>query len=68
MKKAVLESIEGVEIYPIISLLIFFTLFIGVLIFVFKMTKKEVNEIASLPLESNDNDNNYEDSHEYSKK
>ena len=50
-----LESIDGVEIYPIISLLIFFTVFIAMLVVVLKLPKNSIDEISHLPL---DNDNN----------
>jgi cbb3-type cytochrome oxidase subunit 3 len=50
-----LEGIDGVEIYPIISLLIFFVVFITMFVFVLKLPKKRIDEISQLPL---DNDNN----------
>ena len=50
-----LESIDGVEIYPIISLLLFFVVFVSMIIFVFKLPKKSIDEVSQLPLE---NDNN----------
>jgi len=46
-----LATIDGVSIYPIISLLIFFTVFVGMLYFVFSMKKSKLNEIEKLPLE-----------------
>lgn len=46
-----LEKIAHVEIYPIISLLLFVAFFIGVTIWVFRMSKKDVDEMANLPLE-----------------
>ncbi len=58
-----LESIDGVEIYPIISLLIFFVVFIGMLIFVIKLPKNRIEEISQFPLDL-DTDNNKEISHE----
>ena len=48
------ESIDRVNIYPIISLLIFFVFFIVVLYYVKKMDKSKVNEISQLPLEENE--------------
>lgn len=45
------ESIAGINIYPIISLLIFFIFFVVVLYFVKKMDKNKVDEISNLPLE-----------------
>lgn len=47
-----LEGIDGVEIYPIISLLLFFMVFVSMLIFVFKLPKKSIEEKSQLPLES----------------
>ncbi|MDA3928249.1 MAG: hypothetical protein PF541_04780 [Prolixibacteraceae bacterium] len=49
------ESIAGIEIYPIVSFLIFFSFFLIVTYLVIKMDKKEVSDLANLPLE-NDND------------
>ncbi len=53
-----LETISGVGIFPIISLLIFVTFFVIVLIRVRKMSKSSVSEISSYPL--NDDDINEE--------
>ncbi|WP_196894468.1 cbb3-type cytochrome oxidase subunit 3 [Aureivirga marina] len=46
-----LTSIDGIEIYPIISLVIFFTVFVGMFIWVYKMPKKRTEELSNLPLE-----------------
>lgn len=48
--KEVLRSIEDVSLFPVISILIFFTFFIGLLVYVISMKKTEVAEIASIPL------------------
>lgn len=45
------ETISGIEIYPMISLLIFVLFFIAVLYYVKKMDKKYVEEVSHLPLE-----------------
>lgn len=45
-----LETIAGIEIYPIISLLIFVTFFVLVFIRVFKMSKSYISEISNYPL------------------
>lgn len=43
---------DGVATYPIISLLVFFALFTGVIIYVFFLMRKEhVEKMAKLPLE-----------------
>ena len=44
-------SIDGIDIYPMISLLIFFFFFVGVLYYVKTMDKKRVAEISALPLD-----------------
>ena len=49
-----LEGIDGVAIYPIISLLIFVLFFAIVITMVIRMKKKEVNELSSLPFEMNE--------------
>ena len=54
--KHVLEDIAGVEIYPIISFIIFFTFFIGVTVYVIKKDKKYIEEVSNLPLEGDKND------------
>lgn len=46
-----LETIIGIEIYPIISLTIFFLFFIGTIYWVIKLDKKHLNEVSNLPLE-----------------
>lgn len=51
MIKEVLNSINGVALYPIIGLILFFPIFIGVIIYVFKMDKKKADTLSNLPLE-----------------
>jgi cytochrome c oxidase cbb3-type subunit 4 len=51
MYKEVLRSIEGIEIYPVISLIIFL-LFFAILIYWFiKVDKKYLNDMSNIPLE-----------------
>jgi len=54
------EGITDVEIYPIISLLLFFIVFITMLIHVLRIPKKNIEKISNLPLEGDENINNYE--------
>ena len=54
MYKAILENISGIEIWPVIGLIIFFTFFTGVLIWAFRMKKEDVAHMANLPLSEND--------------
>jgi amino acid permease len=50
MIRNVLESIDGVSIYPIISLSIFFTLFSLMLVYVVTRKKRKMDQMAELPL------------------
>jgi cbb3-type cytochrome oxidase subunit 3 len=46
-----METMDGVEIYPIISILIFFTFFVGVSIYAWRTRKNYVEKMSNLPLE-----------------
>ena len=46
-----LEQIDGVEIYPIISLLIFFIFFTALFWWVFTAKKKHIKEVSQIPLD-----------------
>jgi cbb3-type cytochrome oxidase subunit 3 len=48
-----LERIAGVEIYPIISLLIFFMFFALVTYLVLRTSKEEIDEMSQMPLDNN---------------
>jgi cytochrome c oxidase cbb3-type subunit 4 len=50
----VTENIKGAEIYPMISLLIFFLFFVVLLWFVLKMSKESVDILSNIPLEENE--------------
>lgn len=54
MIRNVLEQIGGVGIYGMISLILFFTFFIGMLCWVLRMRKPYVQEMSSMPLQSDD--------------
>ncbi len=47
-----LESITGIEIYPIISLSIFFTFFMLLFWWVFTAKKEYINKVSDLPLDN----------------
>jgi cbb3-type cytochrome oxidase subunit 3 len=44
-----LNGVQGVDIYLIISLLIFFTFFVGMLIWLVKVNKKYIQEAKNIP-------------------
>lgn len=51
MYKNVLQAIENIEIWPIISLIIFFLFFLGVLIYIVRVDKGFIQRMKELPLE-----------------
>jgi cytochrome c oxidase cbb3-type subunit 4 len=55
-----LESITGIGIYPLISLLIFVIFFLLVTLYVIKGNKKYFEEISKLPINENKNYNEYD--------
>ncbi|NDK18338.1 MAG: CcoQ/FixQ family Cbb3-type cytochrome c oxidase assembly chaperone [Flavobacteriales bacterium CG03_land_8_20_14_0_80_35_15] len=46
------EGINGIEIYPIISLLLFLTVFVTMIFIVVKMPKKNVELHSEIPLDT----------------
>ncbi len=50
-----LQTIEGVGIYPIFSLLVFFFFFMGMLFWMFKADKSYIKKMSELPLEKDEN-------------
>ncbi len=49
-----METITGIEIYPILSFLIFFAVFSIALIYVIFADKKTMDERSQIPLNTND--------------
>ncbi|HEY9168841.1 MAG TPA: CcoQ/FixQ family Cbb3-type cytochrome c oxidase assembly chaperone [Lutibacter sp.] len=56
------DGMDGIEIYPIISLLLFFSVFVTMIIIVIKMPNKNIDEVSQLPLDNDTNskENNHE--------
>ncbi len=52
MYKNVLQSIDNIAIWPVISFVIFFLFFICLLWWVFTIKKKFIEKMESLPLEN----------------
>jgi hypothetical protein len=50
MYKNVLQSIAGIEVFPIISFVIFFAFFIGLLLYVVFSDKKHLAAMSEMPL------------------
>jgi hypothetical protein len=51
MYKDILRSIDNIEIWPIVSLGIFFLFFIALGIWLMTVDKKYINEMKNLPLD-----------------
>jgi cytochrome c oxidase cbb3-type subunit 4 len=54
--KGHMESMEGIEIYPIISLIIFFGFFVALFWWVFTAKKDYINKVSKIPLEKQNDD------------
>ncbi len=48
-----MDTIAGIEVFPLISLVIFFAFFVGLFIYIARADKKQINEISRIPLDSN---------------
>lgn len=53
MIKEYLQSIDGVAIYPIISLIIFISFFTAMIIWLIKVDKNYISKMKNLPLDEN---------------
>lgn len=49
-----LESISGISVFPMISLLVFFAFFMLLFVRVYLLNKNTISEISHLPLEGED--------------
>jgi len=51
-----METISGIEIYPILSLLIFFFFFVGLYFWVFTYNKEKIKQLSDLPFSEGTSD------------
>ena len=51
-----METIDGIAIYPILSLLIFFIFFVVLFFWVLTAKKQHIEHVSNLPFESSTND------------
>lgn len=54
--KGNLENIDGVQIYPMISLIIFFVFFVVLFWWVFTAKKEHISEVSRIPLDNQNED------------
>lgn len=52
--KDVLQSIHGIEIFPLLGLALFALTFVGVIIWAWKLDKHSVDYLSALPLDDGD--------------
>jgi len=50
--KNYMDSIDGIEVYPIISLLIFFAFFVVLFWWVFTAKKEYIKTVSNIPLDN----------------
>ena len=51
MEQNVIEAIDGISAYPIISLIIFVLFFTGIVIWMMKADKNHLKKMSELPIE-----------------
>lgn len=54
MYKNVLTGIPGIEVYPIVALLIFFGFFLGLIVWFIRVDRTRMDEVAQQPLHDAD--------------
>jgi uncharacterized membrane protein len=56
--KHLMTGIDGIEIYPIMSLIIFFTFFVILFIWVMTAKKQHIDHVSNLPFDSSTKNDN----------
>ena len=59
-----LTSIENVSIFPIITLVLFLAVFVGVVFWIFTRDKEYISELENIPLDNDNFKNNSENKNE----
>ncbi|RYZ44783.1 MAG: CcoQ/FixQ family Cbb3-type cytochrome c oxidase assembly chaperone [Sphingobacteriales bacterium] len=52
MYKNILKAVEGIEIFPLVSLAIFFIFFVGLSVYVFTSRKEYIKMMSQIPLQN----------------
>jgi len=61
MYKNVLQAIEGIEIYPLISFSIFFVFFLGLIVYVVFMDKNYAKAMSSIACDDDNQETTFEE-------
>jgi hypothetical protein len=59
MYRQILESIDGIGIYPVISLVIFFAFFTAMIIWLFRADNNYLRRMGNLPLDQSETNKNF---------
>jgi cytochrome c oxidase cbb3-type subunit IV len=59
MYRQVLESIDGIGIYPVISLVIFLAFFAAIVVWLLKVDNNYLKKMGSLPLDQSETIKNF---------
>ncbi len=54
MFRNIFSHVEGITIYPIVAMILFFVIFVGVIIYTYNMKKTTIDYISNLPLENDE--------------
>jgi len=54
MRRDVIETIQGVEIFPLISLVIFVGFFIGMIYYLVRLKRSDIDRWSAMPLEEDE--------------
>jgi hypothetical protein len=58
MEKEILQRIDGIGVYGVISISIFFCFFTGMLVWAFAQKKNYLNKMSALPLDGGETNSN----------
>jgi glucan phosphoethanolaminetransferase (alkaline phosphatase superfamily) len=58
METKVMESMDGVTVYPVVSLIVFILFFVAIIIWMIRADKEYLKKMSSLPLDDSNLENN----------
>ncbi len=56
MFKNYLKGIDGIETYPVLSLVVFFLVFVGISVWLIRADKNQLEKLARLPFQDSNED------------
>jgi cytochrome c oxidase cbb3-type subunit IV len=58
MEKEILQRIDGIGVYGVVSICIFFGFFTGMIVWAFAQKKNYLNKMSALPLDGGETNSN----------